>query len=110
MHVTLVKCRLYLNVTKLSEILDADGTSIHLWAMKGTKQNETALEYPYQPKPPPIAWKTWRDALHDIRRTEITSPLYRPIGPPAPNNITMNHRPPTNDGHDDEGNYRSSTT
>jgi len=111
----LVKNRLYLHVTMLSEILNADGTSIQPWAMYGTKQNDTALEYPYQPKPPPIAWKTWRDALHatylDRYRTDITFPLYRPIGPPAPSNITMNHWPQLSQRrHDDEGNYRSFTT
>ena len=31
---------------------------------------------------------------HIVRRTEITFPLYRPIGPPAPNNSTMNHHWP----------------
>ena len=95
-------CRLYLKVTMLSENIAADGTSIQPWAMHGTKQNETALGYPYQPTPPPIAWKAWRDALHhasylDRHSTDIISPLYRPIlvDPPAPSSIRMNHWPAT---------------
>jgi len=57
-------CRLYINVTMLSEILDAEGNYILQWAMHGTQQNETEIEYPYQPLPPPSARKIWRDALH----------------------------------------------
>jgi len=74
-------CRLYLNVTMLSEIMDANGEYMQQWAMHGTQQNETAMDYPYQPKPPPRAWKTWRDALHatylDINRTADSCPLHK---------------------------------
>ena len=49
----MVNARLCLNVTMLSEILDANGEYIQQWAMHGTQQNETALDYPYQPKPHP---------------------------------------------------------
>jgi len=91
-------CRLYLNVTMLSEIMDANGAYIQQWAMNGTQQNETAMDYPYQPKPPPRAWKIWRDALHatylDIHRTADSCPLHRPIGPTSRNNITQPHWPP----------------
>ena len=38
-------CRLYLNVTMLSEIMDANGAYIQQWAMNGTQQNETAMDY-----------------------------------------------------------------
>ena len=47
-----------LKVTMLSEILDANGEYIQQWAMHGTQQNETAMEYP-----PPRACKTWRNEM-----------------------------------------------
>jgi len=91
-------CRLYLNVTMLSEILDANGEYIQQWEMHGTQQNETAMEYPYQPRPPPRAWKTLRDAIHttylDKRRNADSCPLYRPIGPTSHTNVTQQHWPP----------------
>jgi len=94
----------------LREFLDADGNSIQQWAMYGTQQNETELEYPYQPFPPPSAWKIWRDALHasylDKHRDATISPLYRPMA------IGTHARPTEsmaanylNDGHDDDGHY-----
>jgi len=92
-------CRLYLNVTMLSLILDADGNSIQHWPMYGTQQNETGLEYPYQPLPPPSAWITWRNSLHATyleKRIDATiSPLHRPIGPSAHTTVSLNHWPPT---------------
>ena len=86
-------CRLYLKVTMLSEILDTDGICIQQWAMNGTQQSTTVLEYPFQPRPPPHAWKIWRDALHatylDKYRDAHRAPLHRPIGPPSPTPIAM---------------------
>ena len=93
------ECRLYLNVTMLSEILDAEGNYILQWAMHGTQQSKTEIEHPYQPLPPPRAWKIWRDALHatylDKHRDATRSPLHRSIGPPSPTTFSQEHWPPT---------------
>ena len=108
-------CRLYLKVTMLSEILDANGEYIQQWAMHGTQQNETAMEYQYQPRPPPRAWKTWRDAIHatylDKHLTADSCTLYRTIGPtPHQHNTATLASMNTYDGHADEGTHRSLTT
>jgi len=94
----------------LSEILDANGEYIQQWAMHGTQQNETAMEYPYQPRPPPRAWKIWRDAIHSTslerHRNADSCPLYRPIGPTyVTHQCTTATLASTNtyDRHDDEG-------
>ena len=77
-------CRLYLNVTMLSQILDDTGQCIAQWAMKGEKQEEDpSITYSYQPKPPPLIWKTWRDCIHSTYvgsgRTREHTPLHWPI-------------------------------
>ena len=56
-------CRLWLQVSTLSEIVDTDTNKIATWAMYGEAQNKFEGKYPYQPRPPPTAWKEWRMAL-----------------------------------------------
>jgi exonuclease III len=57
-------CRLYLQVTMLSDICTPCGKYLYQWAMDGNKQrdNEQIL-YPYQEKPPPFVWKIWRESI-----------------------------------------------
>lgn len=47
------------------------------------QNNDTNISYLYQPKPPPLIWKTWRDCLHSTYigsgRTRAHIPLHRPI-------------------------------
>ena len=45
-------CRLYLQVTMLSDITTDDNSSIHPWALTGESRNPTQLVYPWQINPP----------------------------------------------------------
>ena len=56
-------CQLWLRVTTLSDIVVDNGKYITQWAMCGDSQNNVEDWFPYQPKPPPQAWKEWRMAL-----------------------------------------------
>ena len=81
-------CRLWLRVTTLSEIIEDNGKHISLWAMYGESQNTVDGRFPYQPKPPPQAWKAWRMALRqsvlgqtkaDTHKLELLAPLQTAI-------------------------------
>jgi hypothetical protein len=57
-------CRMFLRVTWLSDILAEDGKRIAPWAYFGDRRSaQTDTVFPYQPKPPPHAWKEWRNLL-----------------------------------------------
>ena len=57
-------CRLYLKVTWLSDIVTLDHQNLATWAYFGNRRsNQTSVTYPYQPNPPPHAWKEWRNML-----------------------------------------------
>lgn len=57
-------CRLYLQVTWLSDITTPDGHHIEAWAYFGQRQiRENNVVYPHQPLPPERAWREWRNLL-----------------------------------------------
>jgi ribonuclease HI len=57
-------CRLYLQVTMLSEITTPCGNYLEEWAFHGTRRNPNAfLKYPHQDKPPTHVWRVWRDSI-----------------------------------------------
>ena len=56
-------CRL-MKVTMLSDITKPDRRSIAKWALNGSRQASTEIEYPRQQRPPEASWKHWRDLLH----------------------------------------------
>ena len=99
-------CRLYLRVTWLSEILTDDGDKIAPWAFFGRRRNPTnALTYPYQPEPPPHAWKEWRFLLTSTymaaSRVDMLNesiPVYnRQVQPLDTNLSTKSWPPPSRD-------------
>ena len=76
-------CRLYLRITMLTEICTPCGKYIEEWAMYGTHRNNSAtLLYPHQDKPPPYAWKVWRDSILAafLTKSDVWRPtLHKPI-------------------------------
>ena len=46
-------CRLYMNVTMLSDITRPDGRSIEKWAYEGSYPAHTTMDYPRRPRPAP---------------------------------------------------------
>ena len=76
-------CRLYLQVTMLSDLVTPDGSTLTLAAIDGRIDNKSSCTYltPYQARPGPRAWSTWRRFLqsflapHSARR--LASPLCR---------------------------------
>jgi hypothetical protein len=68
-------CRLYLRVTRISDLSTADGTRIrqHLWI--GEKKDTGALPtgwWPKQPRPSTKAWTIWKNILLRTFRTNQT--------------------------------------
>ena len=58
-------CRLYLRVSKLSDIVSNDGKHIQYGFLAGTRINTyTNLEWPRQSKPSDDAWKFWKKRPH----------------------------------------------
>jgi hypothetical protein len=56
-------CRLFLQVTYLSEITTADGTSLTHDAWIGNRTQISPLLWPVQPKPGPKSFQMWRRLL-----------------------------------------------
>lgn len=78
-------CRIYLRVTKLSDIVSNDGKHIQFQYLTGEKINPyTDMEWPHQPKPSEASWKYWKQSL--IRTfysgNHLTNPLGSWITPP----------------------------
>jgi hypothetical protein len=75
-------CRLYLKVTMISDISSACGKYILNWAMDGSQRSTTTLVYPNQDKPPPQAWRVWRECLlaSYLKKREMQRPtLHIPL-------------------------------
>ena len=71
-------CRLYLRVSRLSDIVSNDGKHIQYGFLTGTRINPyTNLEWPRQSKPSIEAWKNWKHALINTFYTgnHLTTPL-----------------------------------
>ena len=58
------RVRMYFGVTLLSEISTAAGLDITREAWTGTRRRHSPLLWPYQPKPGPISFQSWRKLLN----------------------------------------------
>jgi hypothetical protein len=79
-------CRLYLQVTRLSDISTADGRKVHIKMLMGAYTQEqirnlrtNPIEWPYQERPNAKSWKLWTKALLTTTCTE-TGHLIHPMG------------------------------
>eukprot|EP00972_Heterocapsa_arctica_P026784 3942282-Heterocapsa_arctica.AAC.1 len=82
-------CRLYLQVTRVSDISTADGRKVKIQMLTGAYTQEqlktfrtTHIEWPYQERPNAKAWKLWKlwtKALLTTTCTE-TGHLIHPMG------------------------------
>ena len=65
------QCRLYLQVTLLSEIASADGKTITANYVGGTKSahRRSTHTWPRQPRPPLKAWQNWKKRLNQVFST-----------------------------------------
>ena len=80
-------CRLYLNVTVLSDICDATGTCISRNKFSGTSDTESSLTDSYpretparQDNPNRASWAVWRKALLTLTSSPTTLALEKPLG------------------------------
>jgi hypothetical protein len=84
------QCRIYLQVTLLSEISTANGKTLSANYVVGNKHptRRSLLTWPRQPRPPPTAWSVWKKRLHQLfcitpRHHQLRDPLkqWTPTGP-----------------------------
>jgi hypothetical protein len=62
-------CRLYLQVSELSDIATAEGDRVAVGIYAGVSPNSqgtSCLEYPYQERPGPRAWRAWRKFIRSV--------------------------------------------
>ena len=72
-------CRLYLKISRISDIASTGGKSIQQCYRDGTAQNPyTTLQWPIQLKPHTSAWKLWSKTLN--RHFPIGSTLHPQLG------------------------------
>jgi hypothetical protein len=78
-RITFNLCRLYLQVTLISDISTADGRSVrpHLW--KGIKFDNAKGWWPKQPRPSERAWRLWRRLLKRILNTSDSGKFLYPF-------------------------------
>jgi hypothetical protein len=74
------RCRIYLQVTTMSDITTADGTQIHnAWKNPDTqKPSWSTLKWPKQNKPNQTAWTAWEKFLRSFETTQ--GKLSKPLG------------------------------
>jgi len=66
-HHAINNVRLYLQITYLSKITDASGTTILPHALQnGPRRSGSTIKWPHQPHPHATAWKHWRRAISDL--------------------------------------------
>ena len=76
---TLNCCRMYLRISRLSDIRTTDGKRIIPEYYSGRTRNEySTLAWPTQSNPGPVAWNLWRNALTTILPTQ--QPFTNPLG------------------------------
>ena len=81
------KCRLYLQVIYLSDIVSADGKTMLKWASHATneKKDRSTLVWPYQQCPTTEEWNTWKMTLYAAvgvtTNYKNTWFLHHPLGP-----------------------------
>jgi hypothetical protein len=76
------RCRLYLGVTTLADIVTSDGKSICTWATTGLDITRSpSLQYPRQGRPTPNVWTTWNTLLRRCFCPTNQRKLDQPLGP-----------------------------
>ncbi len=76
------RCRIYLQVSTISDITTGDGKKIHPDYIKGTKHQKSLLKWPTKKKPPKSDWKEWRRCLGKLSiENSLRSPLEKWISP-----------------------------
>ena len=70
-------CRLYLDVTLLSDIVSASGTQITFDSYNGIKTQEHTQVHQHNPSP--STWQLWRRGLHCFAYRD-TQKLLKPLG------------------------------
>ena len=87
--------RLFLKVSRLSDIVNKDGNKILPWALQGIPNQNSKLDWPPRPTPLPENLKLWREALY--KAVGAAAGLYPAnLGPP----LTL-ERVQSNDGKDE---------
>lgn len=76
-------CRLFLQVTFLSEIVNIDGTHLlpQFWCGLGPRPGRPLVVYPRQGCPSPEAWSDWRAAIRKAFCYPRSLRLIHPLGP-----------------------------
>lgn len=73
------RCRLYLQVLTLSNIVDSSGNTINTDFWKGNKITRiSSLSWPKQARPGPTSWTIWRRLLCRLFTIKSRSPHLRP--------------------------------
>jgi hypothetical protein len=70
----ITRCRIYLRVFFLSDIVNIRGDIIKEWAINGERSNErhSSWHWPVQQRPPRTMWKKWKAALLEVFTDETT--------------------------------------
>ena len=92
-------CRLYLRVTTLSDICNANGQAVTKQCWEGIQPTDAIQLWPRQPKPPSKAWSVWRTYINQCyladdtttRKKRTNLQLATPLGPWLPDHI-QRHR------------------
>ena len=76
------RCRLFLNVFFLSDIVSGNGRQLLGEARTGQKlhQSQSKWIWPRQTRPPPSDWKLWKVAINEIWIGNETHVLAQPLG------------------------------
>ena len=76
------RCRLYLNVINISDIVNGQGTRISTPILQHRRDHERRSKYqwPVQPYPPKSDWSAWDDAIHNIWTKSETYVIHKKLG------------------------------
>jgi hypothetical protein len=73
------RCRIYLWVFFLSDIVNIRGDTIEEWAINGERSNKrhSSWHWPVQQKPPRTMWNKWKAALIEVfnEQTTLSAPM-----------------------------------
>jgi hypothetical protein len=74
------RCRIYLQVFFLSDIVNIQGDTIKEWSITGERSNarHSTWHWPVQQKPPRTMWNKWKAALIAVFNNKTT--LIAPMG------------------------------
>jgi len=78
------RCRIYLQVLPLSDIVSADGRTLIRPVLMGKKliDRRSTLVWPEQGRPPPTDWQVWRSSLQPLAQGDsLNEPLDMAICP-----------------------------